>query len=81
MMRHCRLWIVSLGWINLGDRSIQATTIALCVLHPPLGHGAEKVAGTIRMGLDFAPFGVIAKVQNAEVIDRFSNSIAGADQK
>jgi hypothetical protein len=33
------------------------------------------------MGLDFAPFGVIAEVENAEMIDRFSNSIAGADQK
>jgi hypothetical protein len=50
-------------------------------LHPPLSHGAEKVAGTIRMVLDFAPFGVITEVENAEMIDRFTNAIASADQK
>jgi hypothetical protein len=31
------------------------------------------------MGLDFAPFGVIAEVENAKVIDRFTDAFAGAD--
>ncbi len=49
------------------------------VLHPPLGHGAEKVTRPVRMRLNFAPFGVIAEVENAEVIDRFTNAFTAAD--
>jgi hypothetical protein len=63
------------------DRNGLNTAIALPVLHAPLGHGAEKVAESVRMGLNFAPFGMIAEVEGAEMVDRFTNAIAGADQK
>jgi hypothetical protein len=33
------------------------------------------------MGLDFAPFGVVAEVQDAEVIYCFLDAAAGADEK
>jgi hypothetical protein len=33
------------------------------------------------MRLNLAPFGMIAEVEGAEVVDRFADSVAGADDK
>lgn len=47
----------------------------------PLGHGAEEVAGAIGVGLDGAPFGVVAEGEGAEVVYCFADVVAGADEE
>jgi hypothetical protein len=74
-----------INFISSKERTIARTSTlrssVLFTLQSPLRHGAEKLTGAIGMGLDFAPFGMIAEVEGAEVIDRFADAIAGADDE
>jgi hypothetical protein len=50
-------------------------------LHAPFGHGAEVVALPVGVRLNFAPGCVVAKVEDAEMVDRFLDAVAGSDEK
>jgi hypothetical protein len=61
---------------NPSDRSGDGVS-----LNAPFGHGAEEVVFSGGVRLDFAPFCVVAEVQDAEVVYGFLDAAAGADEK
>jgi hypothetical protein len=50
-------------------------------LDAPFGHDAESLDRFVGFGLDFAPFRMIAKVKHTEMVDRFLDAWAGADDE